>query len=208
MESDRSQVKLEQILAAAQKRFGHYGLSKTTMNDIANDIGVSKASLYYYFKDKESIFKEVIIREQEVFVEKMRKNIQASFKAEWMLTEYVRMRIELLKKMITLGKFSYGSLLEVKPLISSLMEKFRKEESNMVADILQLGMKSKEFSIDNIHKNAEFFIDTLHSIRKSAIMDYAVGDLIDFPPKKFQKLKEQSGMFVDMFIKGISVKAR
>ena len=51
--------KLSKVLDAAQKRFARFGLSKTTMNDIADDLGVSKASLYYYFPDKESIFKKV-----------------------------------------------------------------------------------------------------------------------------------------------------
>lgn len=44
------------ILEAARKRFAHFGISKTTMNEIAADIGMSKASLYYYFPDKEKLF--------------------------------------------------------------------------------------------------------------------------------------------------------
>jgi AcrR family transcriptional regulator len=43
--------KVTSIIEAARKRFSHYGLTKTTMNEIAADIGMSKASLYYYFPD-------------------------------------------------------------------------------------------------------------------------------------------------------------
>ena len=52
--------KIALILSASQKRFGRYGLSKTTMNEIAADVNMSKASLYYYFKNKEDIFKAVL----------------------------------------------------------------------------------------------------------------------------------------------------
>ena len=52
--------KISNILSAAQKRFGLYGLEKTTMKEIASDLGVSKASLYYYFPDKESLLKAVV----------------------------------------------------------------------------------------------------------------------------------------------------
>ena len=44
------------IIEAALKRFAHYGLSKTTMSEIAKDISLSKALLYYYFPDKISLY--------------------------------------------------------------------------------------------------------------------------------------------------------
>lgn len=203
-ESDRSQVKLEQILTAAQKRFGHYGLSKTAMIDIANDIGMSKASLYYYFKDKESIFTAVIEKEQIHFVQEMKKIIQSSGKAEWMLKEYVNLRIGVLEKMLALGKFSYGSFLEIKPQIGCVLQEFKKEEINMIADILTSGIQRKEFMIDDVNKHAEFFIDTLLSIRKAIISEHKDGDTIEFSPMKYQKLKDQSNMFAAIFIKGIT----
>ncbi|MBK9981349.1 MAG: TetR/AcrR family transcriptional regulator [Saprospiraceae bacterium] len=203
-DSDRSQVKLEQILTAAQKRFGHYGLSKTAMIDIANDIGMSKASLYYYFKDKETIFTAVMEREQVLFVHEMRKIIDAPVKAEQKLTEYVNLRIALLQKMLTLGKFSFGSLMEIKPQIHCLLQDFNKEEKKMIGDILDYGVKNKEFSAETTHKHAEFFIDTLLSIRKKILSEHSDEDTIEFSPHKYQKLKEQTNMFASIFIKGIT----
>ncbi|HZV71498.1 MAG TPA: TetR/AcrR family transcriptional regulator [Saprospiraceae bacterium] len=203
-ETDRSQIKLEQILTAAQKRFGHYGLSKTAMNDIANDIGMSKASLYYYFKDKESIFIAVLEKEHIHFIEAMHKMIKTSVKAETMLIEYVSMRTAVLEKMMALGKFSYDGLLAFKPQISSLLQQFKKEETSLIYNILEFGVRNKEFSMDSIQEHATFFIDTLLSIRKAVIAEHAEGDTIEFSPRKYQKLKDQSNMFASIFIKGIS----
>lgn len=205
-ESDRSQVKLEQILAAAQKRFSHYGLAKTAMVDIASDIGMSKASLYYYFKDKESIFTAVIEKEQILFVEEMKKIIQSSKNAVVVLNEYVNLRIGVLEKMMALGKFSYGGLLEIKPRIGCVLQEFKKEEKNMIAEILTSGVKRNEFSMDDVSRHAEFFIDTLLSIRKTIISEHTEEDTVEFSPKKYQKLKDQSNMFAAIFIKGISTK--
>lgn len=204
---DRSQVKLEQILAAAQKRFGHYGLSKTAMIDIANDIGMSKASLYYYYKDKESIFTAVMEKEQDLFLQEMKKIIHGSAKAEKKLTQYVNLRSGLLKKMLTLGKFSYGSFLEFKPQITCLMQDFNKEEKRMIASIIGDGVIKKEFTVDSVQKHADFFIDTLLSIRKAIIAEHSEGDTLEFSPKKYQKLKDQSNMFASIFIKGIAALA-
>ena len=59
--------KRNNILEIAQKRFGMYGLAKTTMQEIANDLGMSKGSLYYYFPDKERLYAAVLEKEQNVF---------------------------------------------------------------------------------------------------------------------------------------------
>ena len=55
------------ILDAARKRFAYYGFSKVTMDEIAADIGMGKASLYYYFPTKESLFEEVVKQEKNQF---------------------------------------------------------------------------------------------------------------------------------------------
>ncbi|MGI4022943.1 MAG: TetR/AcrR family transcriptional regulator [Janthinobacterium lividum] len=58
--SDPQELKKKQILDAAYKRFSHYGYSKTTMNEIAGDLSMSKALLYYYFPDKSQLYAGVI----------------------------------------------------------------------------------------------------------------------------------------------------
>jgi len=206
MEKEHSEVKLNQILSAAQKRFGHYGLSKTTMNEIADDIGMCKASLYYYFKDKESIFLAVAGKEQEYFIQEMNKIIHSSFDTEKMLLGYIDLRIKLLKTLLTLGKFSCGSYVEVKPLLSSLSQKFRKEEMNMIAGIIKIGIKRKEFSLENIEMNAEFLIDALRGLSRVAYLGYEERGLYGLPPKEDQKLKQQTHLLTKFFIKGISIK--
>ena len=40
--------KKNQIISAAVKRFGHFGYAKTTMNELADDLVITKANLYYY----------------------------------------------------------------------------------------------------------------------------------------------------------------
>lgn len=54
--------KREVILEAALKRFKRFGLAKTTMEEIARDLEISKGSLYYYFPDKDRIYVGVIER--------------------------------------------------------------------------------------------------------------------------------------------------
>jgi len=45
------------ILDAALERFAHYGYRRTSMEDIAQVAGISRAALYLHFKNKEEIFR-------------------------------------------------------------------------------------------------------------------------------------------------------
>jgi AcrR family transcriptional regulator len=45
----------EQIIAAADEHFSHYGYGKTTVSDLAREIGFSKAYIYKFFDSKQAI---------------------------------------------------------------------------------------------------------------------------------------------------------
>ena len=47
--------KRSRILEIARTRFLHYGVSKTSMRDIAQDLGISVSNLYLYFENKREL---------------------------------------------------------------------------------------------------------------------------------------------------------
>lgn len=59
----------EQIILAAVKRFARQGMGKTTLDEIARDIRIGKATIYHYFESKEQLFYESLRYETESFIE-------------------------------------------------------------------------------------------------------------------------------------------
>jgi len=55
----------EDILNGARELFRRFGYKKTTMEDIARQIGKSKSALYYYYKTKEEIFEAVLLHDMD-----------------------------------------------------------------------------------------------------------------------------------------------
>ena len=51
-----------EILDTAERLFGEKGFDGTSTNDILNDIGIARGTLYYHFKSKEDILDAVIER--------------------------------------------------------------------------------------------------------------------------------------------------
>jgi AcrR family transcriptional regulator len=50
----------ERILRAANELFAREGFSRVSMRAVATAAGVTKPALYYYFRDKESLFEECL----------------------------------------------------------------------------------------------------------------------------------------------------
>jgi AcrR family transcriptional regulator len=51
----------EKIIKTALKHFATKGYEKTTLNEIAKELGISKPAIYYYFKSKQELYEEIFI---------------------------------------------------------------------------------------------------------------------------------------------------
>jgi AcrR family transcriptional regulator len=79
-------AKLGLILEAAREVFSHTGFHESRLEDIAAKAGFSKASLYNYFADKETIFLTLAIREIDLLLDALR----AEFIADRQVLENIR----------------------------------------------------------------------------------------------------------------------
>ena len=55
----------DKIVEAARNLFYRYGFKKVSMDEIANEAGVTKRTIYMYFKSKEDLLKYFIQEEIE-----------------------------------------------------------------------------------------------------------------------------------------------
>ena len=70
--------KQEDIINTAEKLFFSNGYDDVSMNDIAKEAGMSKATLYLYFDNKDSLFFAVVLRGIKIMkslIEKEMKNV-------------------------------------------------------------------------------------------------------------------------------------
>jgi AcrR family transcriptional regulator len=67
--SEDESAKRRQIVEGARAVFLARGFDAASMNDIARTAGVSKGTLYVYFKDKEELFEAIVEQECEVQAE-------------------------------------------------------------------------------------------------------------------------------------------
>jgi AcrR family transcriptional regulator len=65
----------ERILAAAERCIDRHGIRKTTMDDVAAEVGLSRPSVYRYFADRDDLLIELITRHGRVLHARARKSI-------------------------------------------------------------------------------------------------------------------------------------
>jgi len=157
------------ILDAAQKRFAVYGLTKVTMDEIASDIGLGKATLYYYFPTKEEVFRRVVQREQEEFLKHVGDIIRSKASASDKLKAYSQRRQRLFTLLINLNLVTSQTWLDFHPILNALFKEFADEEMKMLTRILREGTRRGEFDVPSPEKVATTVLHTLHGLRLRAV---------------------------------------
>lgn len=194
-----SQSKEEQIreeaLLAAQKLFQQFGLHKTTMEDIAKVMGKGKSTLYYYYKSKEEIFNDVVMREIDEVFNKTRSEIEKVTSAEEKLKTYFSVSIRTIKRKVILYKIIQGEVFEKLSPVDLLIKKFNMREIQSVKEILLLGIKNKEFPAF-FEVDSDLLAYSAVSAIRSLTIDLAIED-------KFPNWDERLNILINLIISGL-----
>ena len=188
------------ILDSAKKRFCRYGLKKTTMTEIAGDIGLSKASLYYYFPNKEGLFKEVVSQGHKTPLNEFEGLLSSSVPAEEILQGYLEKRLNYFREFVHLNALNLESINSLKPVYARLFENFRKAEIRLVGEILAKGIATQDFQNLDIAYFSELFIAIFQGLRHDVIIKK---DTINITETEYSLLQKQYESALNMFMKGI-----
>ena len=67
----------DRLIDAAERCFSRFGAAKTTLEDIASEAGVSRATVYRYFDGgRDEIVLGVVLREARLFLESLQRRLQ------------------------------------------------------------------------------------------------------------------------------------
>ena len=71
------QEKTIQILETALRTFARYGFKKTTLEDIAGELGMTKGNLYLYVKDKRDLYERSVARAFRGWQERVAQDMES-----------------------------------------------------------------------------------------------------------------------------------
>ena len=192
--------KQEVILKAAQKRLGMYGFKKTTMSEIASDVHLSKASLYYYFPDKEHLLQAVLSKEQDEYLGLIASKIEEIEDPEMMIREFVRLRHKYFKAFLNLAKFRFSDFFQIRPHFNEMIDRLRSREAELFTAILVKGGKKGIFDAQSPVETSRLFLEIIHGLRMIVIRNTPIQELTE---EDYNLMYEKHKGFLEMFIASI-----
>ncbi len=139
--------KKEEILKIASREFAKYGFTGVSMDTIAKKAGISKAAIYYHFKNKASLFEEVVMPKVQKLIDEIYSFEDKDPKEE--LKHYIASYAKIFRKYpcfaaVLAHEFVDGGRDLSDEIIKNLSKVFKK-----LITILKKGQEKNIFQIDN-----------------------------------------------------------
>ncbi len=199
--SDQLSAKSNEIIKAARKRFAHYGFSKVSMDEIAADVDMAKASVYYYFPTKENLFQEVLIQEQNEFINEMEILLNSDNSASKKLIEFVNKRLAFFQHSLNLGTLGLHTFLDARSFHKKYFQAFEKQELNLINRIILEGKEKGEFDKKLNQKTGLVLLHILQGLR---IRTLKLLKSSQEDNESMRVLQSEMNLTIKIFIKGIS----
>jgi TetR/AcrR family transcriptional regulator len=197
---DNTKEKEQVILKAARERFAQYGFAKVTMDEIAADVEMGKASLYYYFPTKKDLFRAVITQEQSQFISTIENILAKDISVSQKLVEYVEERIGVFQELLNLGTLNVHSYFDKKSIYKSLFENFHAQELKLMEKLIEEGKQNGEFKKSLPEEVPQLILHILQGLRVRMLRQLK-GRSND--NKYVNQLKKEMSLFIRIFIEGI-----
>jgi AcrR family transcriptional regulator len=154
----------EIILDAADRLIGRYGLRKMTMEDVAQEAGVSRRTVYGYFENKQALamasIDRVVRSAQERMASEARSPEPAAERIYRMLVARVAARIEGVRD-ITQSLDSVFAV--VRPAYMQRRRRYFDEEAAMLAEVIAEGQRQGDFGRADPVETARLLVQATNS---------------------------------------------
>lgn len=185
------------ILEATDRLLARYGYKKMTIDDLANEVGIGKGSVYLHFSSKE----EIALSHIDGIIEKLKSNLRAI--AAKPLSVDIRLREMLLERV--LYRFdsvqhytqSLNELLAtLRPKLLERRKRYFAEEARIFGDLIAEGQSSKVFRKGDPVDLAITFLSATNALLPYSLSAIELGDRVE--------VADRTRKTADILIRGLT----
>lgn len=182
----------EKILKTALGMFFRYGIKHVTMDDIARELGMSKKTIYQFYKEKDDLVNQLCEIEM-LGQEKMFKEISEMAKDP--IHEIILISVKMREMMQNINPLFFLDLQKFYPVAYKRFQKFKEECA--FKDICSNIKKGMDMGLYRSDLNLEF----VSRFRLAQLDMLMFGNYFSFERMSFTKTHE---ILFEMFVYGIS----
>jgi TetR/AcrR family transcriptional regulator len=159
-------IRQEQIIEAALRRFSHFGIAKTTITEIADDMAVSKQVLSYYFNDKQSLVHAVIDKLTTEYGNTLKMEIGRSNSVLEGLLKLTEVKGIFFEKYFMLAHQAEQMEIMYNGTIRKWKHFMSDKECGLLTILFENGIRSGELKQLDAGKTAELLLETLYAFSR------------------------------------------
>ena len=193
----------EQILEAAKSLFNRLGYSKTSVDDIAQAVGMRKSSLYYYYKNKEELFCSAYISDWGQIMKEFVNIAEKENSPKAKIMKYIQQSLGHYEKVVMHHNISMRVIVETRNYFMDIFNEINMKSVDFFEDKIKEGMKQGSFNKIDAKSVAQAILNTKNSIQYDNFMQF-----INQEPKheNFQKINGEVILTVGLMLDGITKK--
>jgi len=197
---NKSEYKRSEILDAAMLCLARYGAYKTTLDDIAGLIGLNKATLYYYYQNREAIFIDALEREAERFTDTVRHNFRKNASARDKIYVFMKTYLSYLKDRTEILELNAQAMVDNKIFIRKIHGCIQDKNSELLKEIIREGIDRGEFR----NMNAGRVSDAIRYIFDLRLLEFFTESVeTGHQPLAINRLEKDIKYILEIFLHGI-----
>ena len=149
---DVSEERTHQIIESAMTVFAKKGFNKTRMSDIADETGVSKGTLYLYFKSKDAIIRsilETIFGRELTQARKLKDLNQPPAEKINLLAQSMISDLKKMKPLLSLY-FEFMALAMRQEVVRTVIQETFQEFTEIIENLIHQGIENGDFRSVNV----------------------------------------------------------
>ena len=162
----------KKIIKSGLKVFAKKGYFKTTVDDIAKEVGIAKGTVYLYFKDKPSLYISTITEHFSgaiSFLEEIRmEKVSSTRKLHKIADAWYNYMLKYKSSFAMFTMENINLSRKIMKVLKPLIPKHITEMTDIVAQIIDDGIKQKEFRQVEPRIAALHFLSTIRTAFASA----------------------------------------
>ena len=189
-----------EILDAAMLCLARYGAYKTTLDDIADLLGLNKATLYYYYQNREAIFIDALEREAERFTNTVRQNFRKNARARDKMYVFLKTYLSYLQDRTEILELNAQAMVDNKIFIRKIQGCIRDKNRDLMKDIIREGIEKGEFR----KMNAGRVSDCIRYIFDLRLLEFFTEYVeMGHQPLAMNRLENDVKYILELFMHGI-----
>jgi len=159
------------IAGAFEKHFRHFGFKKTTVDDVAADLGISKKTIYSFFDSKDEIFYFIVNRKAKERREMIEEKIMHLESAMQKMEEMIRINFSEFRKMHKRKLSAFDEQFQSEIASGAFRQAFKR----LVSNIIEEGVENGEFEVHDHDMTVRFtqalITEAIRTIREDSSLE-------------------------------------